>query len=158
MNNADTYIIFNLADSLYGVRSDDVLHVDMLEHVTPVPNAHGALDGVVFSRGKVIPALNLRARFGLQREPATARTRLIFLRWQGRIVALVVDSAREFRAIAAESIRPIEETLTGIQGNYLRGLATVKDRLVLLLDIAAVLDLSPVELPEESVAETPVSS
>ena len=69
MSAVDTYIIFSLASSLYGVRSHDVLHVDMLEHVTPVPNAHPALDGVVFSRGKVIPALNLRARFGLEREP-----------------------------------------------------------------------------------------
>lgn len=158
MSTADTYIIFNLGASLYGVRSDDVLHVDMLEHVTPVPNAHPALDGVVFSRGKVIPALNLRARFGLEREPATTRTRLIFLRWQGRIVALVVDSAREFRAIPSESIRPIEEALAGVEGNYLRGLATVKDRLVLLLDIAAVLDLSPIELPGEAVAHMPAST
>ena len=157
MSAVETYIIFSLADSLYGVRSHDVLHVDMLEHVTPVPNAHPALDGVVFSRGKVIPALNLRARFGLEREPASARTRLIFLKWQDRTVALVVDAAREFRAIPTESIRPIEETLTGIQGNYLRGLATVKDRLVLLLDIAAVLDLSHVDLPEEA-ASLPASS
>jgi purine-binding chemotaxis protein CheW len=157
MSVVETYIIFSLAGSLYGVRSHDVLHVDMLEHVTPVPNAHPALDGVVFSRGKVIPALNLRARFGLEREPAGASTRLVFIKWQDRTVALVVDAAREFRAIPTESIRPIEETLTGIDGNYLRGLATVKDRLVLLLDIAAVLDLSHVELPAEA-ASLPASS
>lgn len=156
MSAVETYIIFSLAGSLYGVRSNDVQHVDLLEHVTPVPNAHPALDGVVFSRGKVIPALNLRARFGLEREPANARTRLIFLKWQDRTVALVVDAAREFHAIPSESIRPIEETLTGIEGNYLHGLATVKDRLVLLLDIAAVLDLSHVDLPEE--ASLPASS
>lgn len=150
MSAVETYIIFDLAGSAYGVRSSDVLHVDMLEHVTPVPNAHPAVDGVVFSRGNVIPALNLRARFGLPRETATPRTRLLFLKWEDRTVALVVDSAREFRAIPAESIRPIAETLTGIDGNYLRGLATVKDRLVLLLDIAAVLDLSQIELPEET--------
>jgi purine-binding chemotaxis protein CheW len=157
MSTLETYIIFDLGGSSYGVRSSDVLHVDMLEHVTPVPNAHPALDGVVFSRGKVIPALNLRARFGLPRDAATPRTRLIFIQWEDRTVALVVDSAREFRAISIESIRPIEEALTGISGNYLRGLATVKDRLVLLLDLAAVLDLSQIELPPE-IATVPTSS
>lgn len=156
--SAEPFIIFELAGSAYGVPSADVLHVDMLEHVTPVPNAHAALDGVVFSRGKVIPALNLRVRFGLPRAAATPQTRLLFLKWQDRTVALIVDSAREFRAIPTATIRPIEETLTGINGIYLRGLATVKDRLVLLLDIAAVLDLSHVELPEEPAAELQASS
>lgn len=158
MSAAETYILFELAGSVYGVRSGDVLHVDMLEHVTPVPNAHPALDGVVFSRGRVIPALNLRARFGLPRAAATPQTRLLFIGWRERTVALIVDSAREFRAIPPETIRPIEETLTGIGGIYLRGLATVKERLVLLLDLAAVLDLSQVELPEEAAADIPASS
>ena len=147
MNSAETYILFELAGSAYGVRSKDVLHIDMLEHITPVPNTSSAVDGVVFSRGQVIPALNLRARFGLPRIASTPRTRLIFLRHEQRTVALIVDSAREFRAIPRDTIRPIQETLTGVNGNYLQAVATLSDRLVLLLDISAVLTLD-----EESVA------
>jgi purine-binding chemotaxis protein CheW len=139
MNIAETYILFELAGSAYGVRSREVLHIDLLEHITPVPNTASAVDGVVFSRGQVIPALNLRARFGFPRVAHTARTRLIFLKNEKRTVALIVDSAREFRAIPTESIRPIEETLTGVNGNYVRGVATINDRLVLLLDVGAVL-------------------
>jgi purine-binding chemotaxis protein CheW len=141
MTNADTYILFELAGSAYGVKSKDVLHIDLLEHITPVPNTASAVDGVVFSRGQVIPALNLRVRFGFPRVAGSSRTRLIFLRHEQRTVALIVDSAREFRTIPSESIRPIEETLTGVNGNYVRGVATVGDRLVLLLDVAAVLKL-----------------
>ncbi len=141
MNSAETYILFELAGSAYGVRSKDVLHIDLLEHITPVPNTAQAVDGVVFSRGQVIPAVNLRARFGLPRAEPTPRTRLIFLRQDQRTVALIVDSAREFRSIPTNAIRPIEETLAGVDGNYLRGVATLGDRLVLLLDIAAVLTL-----------------
>jgi purine-binding chemotaxis protein CheW len=141
MNSAETYILFELAGSSYGVRSKDVLHIDLLEHITPVPNTAPAVDGVVFSRGQVIPALNLRARFGFERAEPTPRTRLIFLRHEQRTVALIVDSAREFRAIPNSAIRPIEETLAGVDGNYLRGVATLGDRLVLLLDIGAVLTL-----------------
>ncbi len=158
MSAAETYILFELAGSSYGVRSKDVLHIDLLEHITPVPNTAAAVDGVVFSRGQVIPALNLRVRFGFPREANTARTRLIFLKCEKRTVALIVDSAREFRTIPNESIRPIEETLTGVQGNYVLGVATVGDRLVLLLDIAAVLNLDHVETaPSEHSSLQPIA-
>lgn len=155
MSAAETYILFELAGSFYGVRSQDVLHIDLLEHITPVPNAAACVDGVVFSRGQVIPALNLRARFGFPRIEPTARTRLLFLRHGARTVALIVDSAREFRTLATESIRPIEETLTGVNGSYVKGVATVGDRLVLLLDVAAVLQVEtsePVLAPAPAVA------
>jgi purine-binding chemotaxis protein CheW len=156
MNAGETYILFELAGSSYGLRSRDVLHIDMLEHITPVPNASAAVEGVVFSRGQVIPALNLRTRFGFPRQEHTPRTRLIFMKCEARTVAVIVDSAREFRTIATDSIRPIEETLAGMPGNYVRGVATVQDRLVLLLDVAAILDLSHSELAP-SPALQPVS-
>jgi purine-binding chemotaxis protein CheW len=151
MSAANTYIIFELADSAYGVRSEDVQHIEMLEHVTPLPNTNSAVDGVVFSRGTVVPAINLRARFGLPRVAPTLRTRLVFVRVQQRVVALIVDAAREFRTVPAESVRPIEETLHGIEGNYVQGVATVKDRLVLLLDVAALLRV------DETIPSSPVT-
>lgn len=147
MSVTEPYILFELAGALYGVRSEDVQHIDMLEHVTPVPNTAAAVEGVVFSRGNVIPALSLRTRFGLPREPHTARTRLIFIKLQQRIVALIVDAAREFRSIPADAIKPVEDTLHGIHGNYVKGVATVKDRLVLLLDLAVLLDRDEIATP-----------
>lgn len=147
MTEADTYILFELANSTYGIRSDQVQRVELLEHVTAVPNTAPSVDGVIFSRGKVIPALNLRARFGLPRLPHDRHTRLILLNVQQRVVALIVDSAREFRKIPADTFRPIAETLHGVDGNYVEGVATVKDRLVLLLDVGAVLAPEEIELP-----------
>ena len=126
----------------------------MFEHVTVVPNAHAAIDGVVFSRGQVIPALNLRARFGLPRQPNTLRTRILFATVHDRTVGLVVDTAREFKYLPAERVGPITETLTGINGSYLKGVTHVGERLVLILDLEAVLNVEDVELPA-SAGETP---
>jgi len=148
MNASEPYILFELAGSLYGLRSADVQHVEMLEHITPVPNTAAAVEGVVFSRGQVMPALNLRVRFGLPREPHTPRTRLLVVKLHQRIVALLVDAAREFRVIPTDALTPVEHTLHGIQGNYVRGVATVRDRLVLLLDLEAVLDRDEIPAPE----------
>src|SRR4051812_21921496 len=144
MNSSDTYIVFELAGAAYGVRSEEVQHIDMIEHITRVPNTAPAVEGVVFSRGQVVPALNLRTRSGLPSAEPTPSSRLIFLKVGARVVALMVDAAREFRTIPRDSFRPIDQTLHGIEGNYVQGVASVKDRLVLLLDVAAVLRVDEV--------------
>jgi purine-binding chemotaxis protein CheW len=132
--------LFELVGATYGLRSRDVQHIEMLEHVTPVPNTASCIEGVVFSRGQVIPAMNLRQRFGFPKEERTLRTRIIVARAAQRTVALIVDAAREFRSIAEESIRPVEQTLVGIDGNYLRGVATLNNQLVLILNLESVLN------------------
>jgi purine-binding chemotaxis protein CheW len=140
----ETYVIFELAGTTYALPSREVQHIEMLDHVTPVPNTLPSVEGVVFSRGQVIPAMNLRVRFGFPRQAHTMRTRTIIVQVHQRTVALIVDAAREFRAIPENLIRPIEETISGMNGNYLRGVASLNDRLVLLLNLEAVLNLNDV--------------
>jgi purine-binding chemotaxis protein CheW len=149
----ETYVLFELAETIYAIPSANVQHIEMLEHVTLVPNSHRAIDGVVFSRGQVIPALNLRVRFGFPRQERDMRTRVIFAQTHHRIVGLVVDSAREFKKVPATAIRPIEKALTGVAGNYLKGLTTIDDRLVLILDLEAVLNLDKDESLANSLSE-----
>jgi purine-binding chemotaxis protein CheW len=137
--NTDSYILFELAGTTYGLRSQEVKHMELVEQITPVPNAPEFVEGVVFSRGQVIPAINLRLRFGFSRQEHTARSRLIVVDAGQRSVGLLVDSAREFRNLAAESIQPPSESIAGLSGKYLRGIAIVGERLILLLDIKEVL-------------------
>jgi purine-binding chemotaxis protein CheW len=148
---SETYVLFELAGTTYGLRTTDVQHMEMLEHITPVPNASAAVEGIVFSRGQVIPAVNLRVRFGLPREPHTLRSRLIVVQVQQRLVGLIVDAAREFSAIPDDAIRPIQDAIAGMEGNYLKGIATMGDRLVLLLDIETTLNLgTAIQVPSVS--------
>lgn len=141
----DNYILFTVASTIYGVPSQDVAHVELVESVTRVPNAPPYVDGVVFSRGAVVPAVNLRARFGFERVPYDSRTRLIVVQHGARTVGLVVDSAREFVTMPANVIQPPAEGLTGTSGRYLRGVATLGDRMVLVLDIAELLNYDEIE-------------
>jgi purine-binding chemotaxis protein CheW len=137
----DNYIVFSVADTAYALASQQVAHVEMVEHITPVPNAPAVIDGVVFSRGEIVPALNLRARFGFPRIASDLRTRLLVVRHDGRTAGLLVDAAREFMAISAAAIHPPNEGLRGMSGRYLSGIATIDDRMVLILDLAEVLNL-----------------
>ena len=135
----DPFILFTVAGTTYGLRSRDVAHIEMVDQVTAVPNAVHFVDGVVFSRGQVVPALNLRARFGFAKAPYDLSTRLLVVHDGGRSVGLIVDAAREFVSIHAASIQPPAAALTGLSGRYLEGVANIGDRLILVLNLAATL-------------------
>jgi purine-binding chemotaxis protein CheW len=133
--NTETYILFEIAGTTYGVSSGSVQQMEMVEHITPLPNAPAFVEGVVFTRGQVIPALNLRTRFGFESAPHTTRTRLIVAKHNERVLGLIVDSAREFMSISNEAIQPPPDSIAGLSGKYLKGIVTLGERIVLIVDL-----------------------
>ena len=138
-----SYILFGVAGTSYAIRSDQVLHMEMVEHVTPVPNAPPFVEGVVFSRGQVVPVINLRARFGFDRKGLDLRTRLLVVQDEGRQVGLLADDAREFINIVDTAIQPPNEAIGGLSGNYVEGIATLGERIVLILSVREIVDTIP---------------
>jgi purine-binding chemotaxis protein CheW len=136
---AQTYILCELAGATYGVPSAVVRQIEMIERITPIPNAPAAVEGVVFSRGQIIPALNLRRRFGFEPIPHDLRTRLVVVQVGGRTVGLLVDTAREFIAIPAAAIQPPPESINQLSGDYLAGIATIGERLIFILRVDELL-------------------
>jgi len=136
-----SFILFTLAGTTYALRSRDVAHIEMVDQVTAVPNAPDVIDGVVFSRGEVVPALNLRARFGFAKRSYDLRTRLLVVRVEGRTIGLLVDDAREFVTLTDEAIQPPSSALTGLSGQYLEGVVNAHGRLILVLNLARVVAL-----------------
>jgi purine-binding chemotaxis protein CheW len=145
-----SYILFTVAGTTYALPSSEVRHMEMLDGVTRVPNAPSFVDGVVFSRGQVVPVVNLRSRFGFERAPYELKTRLIVVQSASRVIGLVVDSAREFVNIPPAAIQPPHQALAGMSGRYVEGVASIGDRLVLVLDLSRILAFAenlPVDLP-----------
>jgi len=141
--SGETYILFEIAGTSYGVSTRSVQQVELIEHITPLPNASSFVEGVVFTRGQVIPALNVRLRFGFEKTKHTTRTRLIVTNHKGRTVGLIVDSAREFMSIHDDAIQPTPHTVAGLSGRYLRGLVTIGDRIVLIIDLDELVNVEP---------------
>lgn len=139
-NETGSYVLLELAGAFYGVRSADVQQLDMVGSITPVPNAPAYVSGVVSVRGEVIPVVDLRVRFGFPPVEPGPRSRLLVVRNGGRTVALLVDTARSFAHIDDSSIEPPPRAVGNLSGRYLRGLASRDDRIILILDIAALLD------------------
>lgn len=137
----DHYILFTVNETTYALPSQEVAHVEMVEQVTAVPNAAAFVDGVVFSRGQVVPAVNMRARFGFARAAADVRTRLIVVHVHRRLVGLLVDSCREFLTIPRDQIHPPGDALTStVNTSYLAGMATIGDRVIVLLNLDTLLN------------------
>jgi purine-binding chemotaxis protein CheW len=140
-NDGEPFVLFELAGTTYGVRSRFVQQMEMIEHITPVPNAPPAVEGVVLARGQVIPALNLRVRFGFEKAPYDLRSRLVVVSSGARTIGLIVDTAREFLRFPEAAIEPPPEAITGLSGKYLEGIATVGGRMILVLDLDEVIDI-----------------
>jgi purine-binding chemotaxis protein CheW len=140
--STDTFILLSVMGTTYALRSDQVQHMEMVEQVTRVPNAAPFVDGVVFSRGQVVPAVNLRARFGFERAPYDVRTRLVVVNSKGRQVGLIVDDGREFLRLPASAIAPPQESLAGLSSQYVEGIASLNGRLILVLNLESLLEFS----------------
>ena len=146
-NGDETFILFELVGTAYGVRSQLVRKMEMMEHITPVPNAPPFVEGIVMSRGDVIPAVDLRARFGFDRTDYDVRTRLIVINTQERTVGLIVNAAREFVTIPAATIQPPTEMIKGLSGKYLEGIAMLDGRVILILDLEEVINMTDTKIP-----------
>src|SRR5262245_61829229 len=136
----DNFILFMVAGTTYALSSRDVAHVEMVEQITRVPNAPAFVDGVVFSRGQVVPAVNLRARFGFERVPPGVKTRLLVVQTGGRNVGLLADECREFLVIPPSAIHAPGDALTGIGAQYITGIATIRDRMIVVLNLDELLN------------------
>jgi purine-binding chemotaxis protein CheW len=143
-HSADTgaFIVFDVAGTAYALPSRDVRHMEMIDEVTRVPNAPPFVDGVVFSRGEVVPIVNLRVRFGFERAAYDVRNRLIVVQGEGRQIGLLVDSAREFVRIPSGAVQAPGDALAGMSGRYVEGIAALGDRLILLLNLERIVTFS----------------
>ncbi|HAO12990.1 MAG TPA: chemotaxis protein CheW [Planktothrix sp. UBA8407] len=138
-NSTQTYILFELAETTYGISSQVVQQMEMIEQITPVPNTLPFVEGVVFSRGQVIPAINLRVRLGLEKTSYNLRTRLIVINTNHRTVGLIVDTAREFLALSKDVIQPTNDGISSLSSRYLAGIATLGKRVILILNVEELL-------------------
>jgi purine-binding chemotaxis protein CheW len=139
----EAYVIFELGQALYGIRSRDVHHLDTIDHASLAEVSTGTSTpwgSAVTASGAMLPALDLRKSFGMAPAPRSARTRLIVVSVGGRQRALIVDAAREFRVIASDAIRSFDAAVHGAADRCISGVTSVKEQLVFILDVRAVLE------------------
>lgn len=138
-------IVFRLKNEEYGVDVQQVRSIERLEHITRVPNAPAFVKGVINLRGVVTPVIDLRKRFGMEEAPYTDQTRIIIVRIGEVEVGLIVDAANDVIDIPLDQIEATPQIVGGVEAEYLRGVAKLGDRLLILLNLEKVLLIDEVE-------------
>jgi purine-binding chemotaxis protein CheW len=132
-------VVFQLGAELYGVEIARVHEIIRLQTVTRVPHAPAFVEGVINLRGKVIPVVDLRRRFGLPLTDHTRASRIVVVEIGDQVVGVVVDGVSEVLRVNKGTIEPPSPVVAGIESDYLHGIAKLPDRLVILLNLDRVL-------------------
>ena len=137
------YLVFQLGREEFGIRVLKVREIMGVQDITAVPQTPAHVKGVINLRGKVIPVVDLRLKFGLPEVEYTQRTCIIVVQVQGdassMLMGIVVDGVAEVLNLAAGDIEDTPDFGQGVATPYLLGMAKIKDKVKILLDINQVL-------------------
>ena len=132
-------VSFDLATESYGVDIGAVREIIRLQKITNVPRTPEFVEGVINLRGKVIPVVDLRKRFGLPVGDQSAENRIVVVDIGGQDIGVIVDAVNEVLRIFSDSVEPPSSVITTADSDYLMGIAKVDDKLLILLDLESVL-------------------
>ena len=132
-------VSFKIGGEEFGVNILQVQEINRMLEVTRVPNAPEYVDGVINLRGKVIPIIDLRRRFGMERKEHDKNTRIVVVELSGKVVGFVVDAVSEVLRIPKSVTEPPPSIVAGIEADYITAVGKLEDRLLILLDLEKVL-------------------
>ena len=132
-------VVFDLASEFYGVDIGDVREIIRMQSITRVPGAPPFVEGVINLRGSVVPVVDLRKRLDLTLTEQTQETRIVVVDIAGRDVGVIVDGVTEVLRIPLSSVEPPSSMIANVDSDYLRGIARLEGRLIILLDLSKAL-------------------
>lgn len=129
------YLTFVLGAEEYGLEILKVQEIRGYDAVTQIANTPEFIKGVVNLRGKIVPIVDLRIKFNLGKVEYNEFTVVIILNLHGRVVGIVVDGVSDVIALKDDQIRDVPSLVTSIDTKYIVGLATLDQRMLILVDI-----------------------
>jgi len=132
-------VTFRLGDDLFAADINSVERVLRYQQPSPVPNVPEWIEGVIEYQKRVLPVVDLRARFSMERATVGSDTRILVFNGGGEFVAVTVDAVLEVAALDAAQLSPPPTLFRGLAGEYLKGIVRRADRLVIFLDVERLL-------------------
>jgi len=134
-------VSFKIGEEEFGV---DILHVreiNRMVDITRVPKSPEYVEGVINLRGKVIPIVSLRKRMGMPEKEQDKDTRIVVVELEDQLIGFVVDAVSEVLRISKRITEPPPKTATGMDVEYITGIAKMEDRLLILLNLDRLLSI-----------------
>jgi len=133
------FLTFRLGAEEYGIDILRVQEIRSFEEPTRIANAPRFIKGVVNLRGVIVPVVDLRIKLGCASVEYNSFTVVIVLNVKGRVVGAVVDSVSDVLELQREQIRPSPDMSTSVDTAFITGIASVGERMLILMDIEALM-------------------
>ncbi len=146
------FLAFTLGKEEYGIDILKVQEIRGYEAVTRIANAPEFIKGVVNLRGIIVPIVDMRIKFNLGEPTYDQFTVVIILNIGGRVMGMVVDSVSDVITLSADQVKPAPEMGTAFNTDYLIGLGTLDERMLILIDIDKLMSSSEMGLIEKIAA------
>ncbi len=151
--HAGKYLTFVTGDEEYGIEILRVREIIGVMDITTVPQTPDYMKGVINLRGKVIPVIDLRLKFSMQEEKYTQETCVIVVEVNNTQIGIIVDSVSEVVNISSSEIEETPPFGQGIDTSFMMGMGKVKEKIIILLNIEAVLSSEELEMVEQLTKE-----
>jgi purine-binding chemotaxis protein CheW len=146
------FLTFRLGAEEYGIDILRVQEIRSYEHPTRIANAPAFIKGVVNLRGVIVPIVDLRLKLGCDSAEYNHFTVVIVLNVRGRVVGAVVDSVSDVLELVGDAIRPAPAMNSTIDAGYITGIGSVAERMLILMDIEALMSSTDMGLMSEAAA------
>ena len=132
---------FFLSREEYGVDVRLVQEIIRVSEITPVPRAPLSMKGVINLRGRIIPVVDLKRKLGLGDVAPDRRARIVVVKLRERLVGLLVDAASQVLKVPVSAIDPAPDAVVEIDADFIRGVAKLPERLIILMDLQKILSI-----------------
>ncbi|MCR8636202.1 chemotaxis protein CheW [Paenibacillus radicis (ex Xue et al. 2023)] len=136
VNKPEQYIEVGIGEEKYAVGIQDIHEIIRLRDITELPNREAYFKGVINLRGKIVPVISLRIRFGIMEEPYTKSTRIIVINHAGEMVGIIVDRVEKVTTLS--EIQPLD-TIGDTDSSCITGFGKTETGLVCILNLEQVL-------------------
>ncbi|MGQ5523997.1 chemotaxis protein CheW [Chitinimonas sp. PSY-7] len=144
------YLVFTLGLEEYGIDILKVQEIRGYDQVTAIANTPPFIKGVINLRGTIVPIVDLRIKFSLGEPTYDQFTVVIILNVAKRVIGIVVDGVSDVITLVSEQIRPAPEFGVTLNTEYIQGLGTLDERMIILADIERLLTSQDMQLAEEA--------
>lgn len=138
-------VSFNVGQECFAVDILSVQEINRMMALTQVPQSPPGVRGVINLRGRIVPVLDLRTRFGLEATEQNDASRIIVVEIQGSTVGFIVDEVHEVLRIDPGVVSPAPAITNGVDSTYIKGVAKLNDRLLILLDLNQLISKESLE-------------
>ena len=150
-SHAQEYLTFTLGSEEYAIDILKVQEIRGYEQPTTIARAPEFIKGVINLRGIIVPIVDLRIKFHVGKAEYTPFTVVIILSISGRVVGIVVDGVSDVTTLQSDQIRPAPEFAATVDTRYIKGLGTLGERMLIVVDIERLMFSSEMALVEEAV-------